>query len=198
MKKLALAAVGALSVATLSAPSASAQAYDAYTGDVILVGFTFCPAGWTETNGQILAISSNPALYSLLGTNYGGNGISTFGLPDLRGRIPVHVGTGPGLMPVYQGQMFGSESRALYSSNLPAHSHALYGNEDGTDLVSPAGAALTVFTTPGAVAYQTPPNTAMDDDQVGDTGFNQSFDLWSPFTTLRYCIKESGLYPPRN
>lgn len=117
----AAAAAGVLLVG-LSTPAA---AQDAFIGEIRWVGFTFAPKGWAECNGQLMAISQNTALFSLLGTTYGGNGQTTFALPDMRGRVPVHAGMGPGLTNRDQGEAAGVESHALSVSEMPAHDHAL-------------------------------------------------------------------------
>jgi microcystin-dependent protein len=109
-------------VAGFSAPAA---AQDAYLGEIRWVAFNFAPLGWAECNGQIMAISQNTALFSLLGTTYGGNGITTFALPDLRGRVMVHTGMGPGLSNRDMGEVGGAEATTLQVSQMPAHDHGL-------------------------------------------------------------------------
>ncbi|WP_462200221.1 phage tail protein [Arthrobacter sp. B2a2-09] len=96
---------------------------DPFVGEIRLVGFNFAPTNWALCNGQLLPISQNAALFSLLGTMYGGNGTTTFGLPDLRGRAALHNGQGPGLSNYYQGQVSGTEATTLITSNLPPHTH---------------------------------------------------------------------------
>src|ERR1044072_7080771 len=125
MRRAAVLAAAAFAAALSNWPSASAQASDMYLGQLMMVGFNFCPRGWTEADGQILAISTNSALFSLYGTTYGGNGQTTFALPDLRGRVPAHVGQGPGLAPVTQGQVMGADSTTLTLSQMPMHNHLL-------------------------------------------------------------------------
>lgn len=111
-----------LTLSTVMA-SVSAQAQDFYTGQVITMASTYCPRGTIELNGQTLAISQNSTLYSLLGTNYGGDGRASFAVPDMRGRAIVHYGSGPGLSPLRLGQTGGREYTTLNTSNLPAHVH---------------------------------------------------------------------------
>ena len=110
-----------LVVISLLAPLAS-KAGEPFVGEIKAVGFNFCPPGWTEANGQLLPINQNQALFSLYGTMYGGDGETTFGLPDLRGRAPIHAGTGPGLQSYPQGSKGGAETHVLTTLELPSHS----------------------------------------------------------------------------
>src|ERR1044071_219623 len=110
-----------------------------FVGEIRMVGFNFAPRGWAFCNGQQLPIAQNSALFSLIGATYGGNGTTTFALPDLRGRVPVGIGQGPGLTNVTLGQKFGGETNTLTVANLPAHSHSITG---GTTDVSGTAQAL--------------------------------------------------------
>ena len=118
-------ALGMIKAYSLMEPCRVAAQPEPFLGQLMLVGFTFCPRGWANANGQLLEISTNTALFSLLGTTYGGNGRTTFGLPDLRGRVPVHVGTGPGLSAYRQGQRSGQETVTLTAAEMPAHRHTV-------------------------------------------------------------------------
>lgn len=132
-----------LALAAALAPLAAAQAQgEPFIGQMMWTAANFCPKGWAEANGQLLPIAQNPALFSLLGTNFGGNGTVTFALPDLRGRSQVHVGTGPGLGPVVVGQPGGVESATLQVSQLPAHRHALNASTGDAGSASPANGVL--------------------------------------------------------
>jgi microcystin-dependent protein len=119
-----LRAAGAL-VILLVGLSGPAAAQDPYIGEIRWVAFTFAPQGWAECNGQIMSIAQNTALFSLLGTTYGGNGQTTFALPDMRGRFPMHVGQGPGLSNRDQGEVSGAEAHSLSVQEMPAHDHAI-------------------------------------------------------------------------
>jgi microcystin-dependent protein len=208
--------------ATVSLP-ANADV-DPFIGEIMWVAFEFCPKGWAHTNGQLLPIAQNTALFSLLGTQYGGDGRVTFALPDLRGRQMVHVGTGPGLSPVDQGQTGGSEISTLTFAQLPAHAHTatttvdgaqvtstLYGSAASGNSTSPAGAALatTRKSTPTYVAGS--PDQAMASASVRSTvtggtatttinasGGGQPFSVRDPYLGLRACIALTGVFPPRN
>src|SRR5450631_2987711 len=111
-----------------------------FLGEIRMFGFNFNPQGWAQCNGQLMAISQNTALFSLLGTNFGGNGQTTFGLPDLRGRVPVHAGQGPGLSPYNIGEQTGTENVTLLSSQMPSHSHGVSAN-----LAANSGSPLNAF-----------------------------------------------------
>ncbi|MEM8487044.1 MAG: tail fiber protein [Bacteroidota bacterium] len=148
-----------------------------------MVGFAFCPRGWTEADGQLLDIASHSALFSLYGTIYGGDGRTTFALPDLRSRVPVHQGAGPGLSTYFQGERGGVESVALGESQMPAHTHAV------PELSSPAGTdqGLVVRTGDGATSVST-----------SSTGGAEAHENRPPFLTIRFCIALEGVFPSRN
>lgn len=197
MKKR-LFSVGAALAIVLSAASAQAQ-IGQQLGDVILVGYKYCPQGWAEADGQMLSTASYPALFALMATTYGGDGVTTFALPDLRGRIPVHVGAGPGLTNVNQGQQTGAEEVTLGIDNLPPHTHLLLATDQANDSTDPKGHSFSMLTGQNQVAYKTTSSiTAMDDDIVGTTGGTVPVPLFSPVTALRYCVALTGSFPTRN
>lgn len=199
MKRAALICAVALAGSAAMTDQASAQAQDMYLGQMMLVPYNFCPRGWTEANGQIMAISTNTALFSLLGTTYGGNGQTTFALPDLRGRVPVHVGQGPGLPNVDLGEVFGVPSTTLTIGNLPMHNHSLNAAREAPDTGDPSGAALATFTGGGNVYSKSgTPVTIMNPRSIGFTGNSLPFDQHPPSLGMRWCIALSGVYPPRN
>lgn len=173
-----------------------------YLGEVMLVGFTFCPRGSLEASGQLLAISSNSALFSLLGTTYGGDGTTTFALPDLRGRVPVGQGTGPGLSTYTMGQTGGQESVTVTTAQMPAHSHTAQLNVSRTDATtrSPVNAN---FARAAGNTYEE--NTAPTGDKMNAgtvtnaiTGGGQSHENRAPYLAMRYCIVTQGIFPSRN
>src|SRR4051812_113885 len=120
-----------------------------FLGEIRMVGFNFAPRGWALCNGQILSIAQNTALFSILGTTYGGNGQTTFALPDLRGRVPVSAGQGPGLSSYDLGQVTGSENVTLTVQQLPAHSHNIAADATAGNVGSPSGAHLAQPFSPG-------------------------------------------------
>lgn len=196
MKRALLsAAVAAASLA--AAQPVLAQASDPYLGQLMLVGFTYCPDGWQEANGQLLAVSSNPALFSLYGVTYGGNGSTTFGLPDLRGRVPAHTGTGPGLSPVTQGQIMGADSTVLSIGQMPIHNHALFGSTGTSDTGSPSNALLPTFAGTNIYSAAGAANLTMKPSAIGLAGGNSPFDQHQPTLVLRWCVATSGIFPPR-
>ena len=181
----------------------SAQAQQMYLGRVILVGFNFCPFGTVEAAGQILPIAQNTALFSLLGTTYGGNGTSTFALPDLRGRTPNSQGTGPGLSPYAEGQNGGTETVTLTVITMPSHTHtgvmrAVGSAAPNTD--NPTNAAPADFPA-GFPVYQqgTTPDVQMaaNTATLFPTGAGIPFENLGPYVTLRYCIVVQGVFPSR-
>ncbi|MEM8958335.1 MAG: tail fiber protein [Pseudomonadota bacterium] len=203
MKKTLAAA--ALAAASLGAPEPAA-AQDLYIGQIIMGGWSFCPRGTVATDGQLLPISQYQALFSLLGTQFGGDGRTTFGLPDLRGRIAMHTGTGAGLSPRREGAKGGAEIVTLTTQNLPAHSHTATGTPTATvtpgSNPNPAG-NLPALTT-SAPAYAAPGGATADmaagsvSVSVGSAGGNQSFGVMNPYQVIRYCIALQGIYPSRN
>lgn len=200
MKGWTKRALAALAVTTSAIAAAPAQAQDYLIGDIVTVGFTFCPRGFLEADGRLLAISTNTALFSLYGTTYGGNGQTTFALPDLRGRFAVNNGQGPGLSPKTLGEVAGTESVTLTSLNLPAHIHAgllkaypYLGNSNSPVGNFPATGTLNAYqTTNGANFF----NGATV--EVGPAGSSQPVEIQSPFLTLRHCVAVEGIFPSRN
>ncbi len=166
-----------------------------YIGQIALFGFNFAPLGWAQCNGQLLSISSNSALFSLLGTAYGGDGKSTFGLPDLRGRAPVNQGTGVGLSPRVIGEMVGTEAVTLAVGQMPAHGHAVRGSAAATSK-TPAG-AVPGYDEAGA-SYAAPDDTVMSPQMIASSGDSGPHDNMSPVLVLNYCIAIDGIFPPRN
>ena len=160
-----------------------------YIGEIRMFAGNFAPSGWALCNGQLLAISQNDALFNLIGTTYGGDGQSTFGLPDLRGRMPVHQG--PGFALAQQG---GTESVTLTTQQLPAHSHvpAAAGNPGNSD--SPAGAgAWAAVATPQYSAAAT--NSSMNAGALSLSGGGQPHDNMMPYCTVNFIISLFGIFP---
>lgn len=167
-----------------------------FIGQIQIFGFNFAPRGWALCDGQLLPISQNTALFSLLGTTYGGDGRTTFALPDLRGRVPVHVGNGPGLSPISWGGRGGAESMTLTSANLPAHTHTLNATNATADQAQPGGNALAQSSEDQYAAAA--PGDAMRAGSVGNTGANQAFGIRNPYLGIYYSIALQGFYPSRN
>lgn len=166
---------------------------DPFIGQLMCVGFNYAPVGWAQCNGQLMSIAQNTALFSLLGTMYGGDGVTTFGLPDLRGRVPVSFGQGPGLQNYTQGQMAGSETVTLLSQQIPAHTHTVMGSN------AEAGSTQPLDSVPAAGgSYAATPNTAMSAAMIpASGGGNQPHENRQPFTVLNWIIATEGVYPSR-
>lgn len=165
-----------------------------FIGQIMMFGGNFAPRGWAFCDGQLLPISQYSALFSILGTTYGGDGVSTFGLPDLRGRAPMHAGTGPGLSPRPLGQRGGAEHVSLTSSQMPPHSHSLNGLGSAADNDNPANGALAR----SEIYAAGTPNRPMADGSVGSAGGGQPVSVESPYGVVNFCIALEGLYPPRS
>ena len=176
---------------------------DQFLGSLLLVPYNFAPQGWALCNGQLLPIPQNTALFSLIGTTYGGDGINTFALPDLRGRVPISAGQGPGLQPYDLGQSGGAESATLGVSNLPAHNHAV--NTVSTAATNKDPANQFLATVPGAagpgganVYAAGPANSTLNAGAVSSTGSSQPVDIRSPYLTFNWIIALVGVFPSRS
>ena len=176
-----------------------------FIGQITMFGGNFAPRSWAFCDGQLLAISSHQALFSILGTTYGGDGRTTFGLPDLRGRVPMHPGNGPGLSPRRLGEKAGVEQVALNTNEIPQHTHALNNPElrasaNPADTNSPGFNALAM-----APAYNDTdtPSVAMHPDSItdltlGNTGGGGAHANVQPFLGINFIIALQGIFPSRN
>jgi len=167
-----------------------------FIGEIRMFGGNFAPAGWAFCNGQLMAISENDALFTLIGTTYGGDGQSTFGLPDLQGRLPMHMGTGPGLTTRTIGEMGGVESVTLTTNQIPVHTHvplavSTNGNQSTPQNGVWAGAPDSRYSS-GA------PNLAMNPSLVGAAGGSQPHDNLMPFLAISFIISLFGVFPTQN
>ena len=166
---------------------------DPYLGEIRMFAGNFAPRGYALCHGHILSISTNQALFSLLGTTYGGDGRTTFALPDLRGRVPMHQSSGHPL-----GQKSGSETVILNSNELPTHSHSLHCNTDRANSTTPVN-NVPAASASGDQQYIDPPaNTKnMHSAAVATSGGNQAHDNMSPFLCINFIIALMGFFPPR-
>ncbi len=170
---------------------------DAFVAEIQLFGFAFPPRYWAQCNGQIMPISQNTALFSLLGTTYGGDGKSVFALPDLRGRAPLHPGQGPGLSLYNLGQVGGSDTVTLTEAQMPAHTHQVSASDGsgGTRSVAPAGG---VWGESEEDPWSTDaPGTAMSPMGTSIAGGGQPHANTMPSLVLNACIALQGIFPPR-
>ena len=163
-------------------------------GEILLVPYNFAPHGWALCQGQLLSISQNTALFSLLGTTYGGDGRVNFALPDLRGRSPIGFGQGPGLQNYEIGQIGGEETVTLTVNQIPSHSHTAFGSANTATTASPSGAIWATETR--LKIYSSVGGTAMAPSS--STGGGQPHDNMSPYLTLNYVIALQGIFPSRN
>lgn len=163
---------------------------DPYVGEIRMFGGNFAPAGWEFCNGELYPIAENEALFTLIGTTYGGDGETTFAVPDLRSRVPMHITSAPTL-----GEMAGVESVTLTTNQMPVHTHSLMGSDAAADSVTPAGnvpaeASKRFYLSPGSPA-------AMSAQAIGVAGGSQPHDNMQPYTVITFIISVFGIFPQR-
>ena len=171
---------------------------DPFLGEIRAFAGNFAPLGWALCQGQVLPIAENDALFALIGTTYGGDGQTTFALPNLAGRIPIHQGTGPGLTRRAMGEAGGSEAVALGVQQLPTHNHTAIGANSGADKVGPAGAFWSTDPGGNSGAYSTMAGSQMAGGAIGIAGGGQAHANLQPFLVLNYIIALEGLFPPQS
>jgi microcystin-dependent protein len=168
---------------------------------VVPFGFNFAPKGWAQCSAQLLSIQTNQALFAIVGTTYGGNGIQTFGLPDLRGRVPNGWGQGPGLSNYTLGEISGSNSTTLLANNLPLHTHNLNVNNTAASQVAPQGGILAqgpLVGSSNAQYYNTTAGAQMAANTLANSGSNLPVSILQPYNVVNYCIALQGIFPSRN
>lgn len=196
LKALTLSACACLLSLGMSKPSLAES--EPFIGEIMFVGYNFCPRGWAAADGQLLPIAQNNALFSLYGTMYGGDGRTTFALPDLRGRVPVHAGTGPGLSPIRQGDKRGQETVTLTTAQMPSHSHGLKVSDQAATHATPtAGQAIAATQNAGSFAAAAP-SVTLSNDSVANQGGSQSVAIRNPYLGIRACVALVGIFPSRN
>ncbi len=171
---------------------------DPFVAEIRIFPFNFAPKGWAFCDGQILPLSQNTALFSLLGTTYGGDGKSNFALPDMQGNVPMHPGQGPGLSLHDLGETGGSDTVSLLESEIPSHSHTMMSLPAPGNRTAPGGNSMARVS--GTVGpYIAPPTTTanMADSAVTPAGGDQPHNNLQPYLTLNFCIALQGVYPPR-
>ena len=172
-----------------------------FIGEIRLFGFNFAPVGWQACNGALLQISQNETLFALLGTTYGGDGQATFGVPDLRGRIPIHQGQGPGLSNYVIGQVAGAETVTLTAQQMPSHTHALGASTAAATTVAPSNTVV-----PGAISGDTmyaadltgATAVAMSAQSTTTAGGAQPHDNTMPTLVANWCVASEGIFPSQN
>ena len=168
-----------------------------FVGEIRMFGFNFAPQGWALCNGQLLPINQNQALFSLLGTTYGGDGRTTFALPNMQSRVPVCQGQGPGLSSYAEGQAGGTETVTLAATQMPGHTHPVKASSSAAASDQPEGRALARS---ASHIYTAKPDTStvMNADMLGDAGGSQPHDNIQPYLAVNFCIALNGIFPSRN
>lgn len=221
LKKLHLGAAS-LAILATAGVTAPVNAQEEYLGEIIWTGYTFCPRNTTDANGQLLAISQYSALFSLYGTTYGGDGRTTFQLPDLRGRAPVHYGNGPGLTSRSLGERSGTETNTMTETQMPSHTHSATSTSNSSstttlrassatgNTASPEGNVLadgrtarvyrdgTANVDMGSSSLMSTDTTTSTTTTIANSGGGQPQNNMQPFLTLRACVVLQGIFPPRN
>lgn len=167
-----------------------------FIGEIRMFAGNFAPNGWAFCEGQLQAIAQNTALFSLLGTTYGGDGQTTFALPDLRGRVPMHMGQGPGLSNRVLGELSGTETVTLTSNQLPAHTHTLQASSSGAETSAPSGGVLAM--PENAVYTGQTPNTALNSAALTNVGGSQPHDNFMPYLCVNFIISLYGIFPSQS
>jgi microcystin-dependent protein len=203
LKRLGALLGGGLLAGTAAAGTrgtASVQGADPFLGEIMLFAGNFPPRGYAFCDGQLLSISQNSALFSILGTTYGGDGAQNFGLPDLRGRFPIHIGasTGPGLSAHALGERAGVESVTLLATQMPAHTHQMVATTASGTSASPDGAFLANDGRGGTQYATGPAGPALAPQSIGVAGASQPHPNMPPYLGINFCIAVAGIFPVRN
>jgi len=169
-----------------------------FIGQIIMAGFNFAPRGYAFCAGQLLSIAQNTALFSLLGTTYGGDGRVTFGLPDLRSRVSAHQGQGPGLTNRTMGESYGSETVTLTLAQLPQHSHLVAANNTGGNSTQPQGNFPAIDSSNRTQQYGRNPSGAMNPNMLSKVGGSQPHNNLMPYCVTNFSIALQGIFPSRN
>lgn len=169
-----------------------------FIGQIQAFAFNFVPRGWLACAGQTLDIASHTALFSLLGTQYGGDGRTTFKLPDLRGRVLINQGTAPGLSPYICGEMGGIEEVTLSSAQIPSHTHSVSCSSDNGNVTSPVNAFPAAEAAPGVDIWNSSSNSHMNAYMISSTGGGLAHENRQPFMVVNWCIAIEGIFPSRS
>lgn len=174
---------------------AEVQSTEPYLGEIMLISFGFAPRHWALCNGQLLPIIQNQALFSLLGTTYGGNGQTTFALPDLRGRVAIHHGQGPGLSSRTLGERAGEQAHTLTVLELPAHTHVARASSAAGTSAAPSGAVVPARNPAQIPEWGATASTTMGPGVIAAAGGSQAHQNLQPYLTLNYVIALQGIFP---
>jgi microcystin-dependent protein len=167
---------------------------EAYIGEIRMTGFNFAPRGWAPCNGQLMPINENEALFAILGTSYGGDGVSTFALPNLQGRVPMHVGQSFSL-----GQAAGETEHTLIPAEMPAHTHQVMASTTATHAADPTGRVFGNVQTGDLNLFRVQDNSAaMATPTIGQAGGSQPHENMQPYTVMNFVIALEGIFPSHN
>lgn len=180
--------------AALAVPQA-AYAGDPFLGEVICGGWNFCPMGWAECNGQLMSIAQNSALFTLLGTTYGGDGQATFGLPNLQSRTVIGDGQGPGLTNRTQGETGGAETVTISSSTMPMHTHSLTAHDGAEKSASPTGKIMGASPAAAKIYSSQATNVQLRPNAMSIVGGSQPHPNLQPYLAVKCCIAINGIFP---
>lgn len=180
-----------------AAETADAQGQECFIGEVRMFGGNFAPRNWAQIDGQLLPISQNTALFSILGTTYGGDGRATFALPDMRGRVPMHAGSGPGLSQRRLGQAIGAEQNTVSTQQMPQHTHSLGALAAAADQSAPGGRVLANDGN-DRIYHGGPADSDMHPSAIGMAGGGQPVNNIQPVQVVNHIICLYGAYPSRN
>lgn len=161
-----------------------------YIGQITIFSFNYAPKGWAQCNGQLMPINQNQALFSILGTMYGGNGQTNFALPDFRGRVPVHIKSD-----YTQGTVGGEAAHILSIPEMPSHTHPVYGSDDSAASKTPAN---NLWAKTAVSSYHSTPDSTLSPQAVQPFGGSQPHNNMQPYLTLNFCIALVGIFPSRN
>ncbi len=195
--KILRTAISASVLAACMGLSPSATASEPFIAQITMFGGNFAPRSWAFCNGQLLAINQYQALFSLLGTTYGGDGRTTFALPDLRGRVAIHPGSGPGLSTRRLGERSGTEREILSTSQMPAHTHGLQASDTRGNSSDPTGRVNAVKSRTN-IYSDAAPNVSMSSQAVTSSGGGQAHNNMQPFLGINHIIALQGIFPSRN
>jgi microcystin-dependent protein len=171
---------------------------DPFVAEIRMFGGNFAPIGWAQCNGQLLPLSQNTALFSLLGTFYGGDGLSTFALPDMQGSTPMGWGQGAGLQEYFLGQISGTQFVTLLQSEIPLHTHSLTAYRDDTADSGVPGPGTVLGRATGLLPYSQTQNTQMNAEALSVAGGSLPHNNMSPYLTVNFIIAMQGIFPPRS
>jgi len=195
LRGLALGA--ALCAGSMMTGPAPAAAQEGFIGQIVMFAGNFAPRSWALCDGQLISISQNTALFSILGTTYGGDGETTFALPDLRGRVAIHKGQGPGLSNYTLGQRGGAETVTLTTQQMPSHNHGIMGTNSNGDQETPGGAVPARKARADDYKFAAP-DVAMHASMVANAGGGQSHPNIQPYLAVNYIIALFGVFPSQN